>query len=180
MLHSRFFMVVFLGAGLLASCGDKLDPIVAEEDPSVDTGTSPATEGNTTIPSDSNTTPANPNITPTTGGNTTTPANGNTTPTTPTGGNTPVTNTSKLCGTNDTKISYATHIAPLVTTTCSSCHAGGGGFSPTMTTYANTKAAFTDRGAQDQLDSGAMPQGRTLTTNQKCLYKTWSTTGYNP
>lgn len=177
MLHNRFVLVVILGLGLLASCGDKLDPVTAEEDPTVDTGTSPVTDGNAT----SGNTVTDPNA----GGNTQLPSNGNTTTpgntnTPTTGGNTTVPSATKLCGTNDTKISYATHIAPLVTTACSSCHAGGGGFSPTMTSFTNTKAAFTDRGAQDQIDSGAMPQGKTLTANQKCLFSTWSSTGYNP
>jgi hypothetical protein len=160
MHKSALLFVLSVSLVLIPACGDKLDPMV--DDVTVPTGngntvTNPNTTGNPN-------TSGNPNAT----GNPNNSGNANTTPT-PMG----------LCGTSDTKITYATHIANLVTTTCSSCH-GPGGISPVMTNFTNTKASFDTGGSKEAVASGYMPKARTLTANQKCLFDTWTTTNFSP
>jgi hypothetical protein len=151
MHKNALFFALSVGLALTAACGDKIEPLAGEAT-DTEAGSTDTTAGNTnTTAGNTNTTAGNTNSTPTTG----------------------------LCGTSATTISYATHIAPLVTSACSSCH-GSGGTPPTMTTFTNTKSAFSSGTAKSEVDSRNMPRGASLTTNQICLFDTWATTNYSP
>ncbi len=75
--------------------------------------------------------------------------------------------------------SYATDVAPLITTYCatnSRCHASGSSEGPgALTTYT---AIYNNRGSiGNSVSSGSMPQGSTLTDAQKTIILCWISGG---
>lgn len=75
--------------------------------------------------------------------------------------------------------SYATDVAPLITTYCatnSRCHASGSSEGPgALTSYS---AIYNNRGSiGNSVSSGSMPQGTTLTDAQKTIILCWISGG---
>ena len=77
----------------------------------------------------------------------------------------------------ETEISYASVISPLIDSKCMPCHNGDGSnpTAPDLTTYNLVKAAAGRIRAATQ--SGAMPQGGSLTQGQKDAIKCWVDAG---
>ena len=167
MLRHKATFALVVTLALAASCGDKLDPVTSEigqassssvTTTSTDTTTDPTATGATGTSTTANT------------GTTTT---GTTTPTTPSAG----TATAGLCGTTSSTITYTNQASKLISDSCLSCHDSGGN-NPTLSSYAAASSAFSSGEAQDQVDSGAMPQGRTLTADELCIFDQWKANNY--
>ena len=169
MLRFQAALAIAASLALTASCGDKLDPVTA--DPSDETASS---NPNETVAAASNANSTATTPTASTGSSTTAPASGTTTPST---GTTSTPTATTLCGTTSTSITYTNQASKLITSACLSCHDAGGN-NPTLSTYAKAEAAFKNGGAQDQVDQGSMPQGRTLTSNELCIFDAWMSNNY--
>jgi hypothetical protein len=142
------------------ACGTKLNPgEVDEADAGGSTGSGDTTGSTGTAAGGGSTT---------TGGTGT----GTTTPTTPT-------TTSKLCGTDATTIGYAANVQAIISKSCASSSCHGGGRNPKMTDFASSKAGISG-GGKDEVESGSMPLGKTLTDNEKCMITQWAEGNYAP
>ena len=74
------------------------------------------------------------------------------------------------------KVSYATDIKPLITTTCQGCHGPGTSRPKAYNNYDQVKAAFAE--IKKNTDNNFMPQGAPWSSTQKALFLQWQTDGY--
>ncbi|MGY5354579.1 choice-of-anchor D domain-containing protein [Wenyingzhuangia sp. IMCC45467] len=80
-------------------------------------------------------------------------------------------------GVESVPTTYNNHIKSIMTGNCTNCHGNNGGVN--VETYLQTKDAFTNHGALQEIESGRMPQGASKLSQAKIdLIKKWIADGY--